>query len=166
MTSAQTALYFREWGKVRAVFLVKGIDPKQADAKRHALHKKALGSDKSSKDFTNADLDKVLAEFYAITRPGDLGVQLRQQEQVFARKEDAAKKIEALLAEIGIERNHAAYIDGIIRKVIRGKTSWEELNDREASVLVGVLVRRVTYQRRSRAKLQAAQDQADDTVPW
>jgi hypothetical protein len=166
MTPAQTALYFREWGKVRAVLLVKGIDPKQADAKRHALHKKALGADKSSKDFTNADLDKVLAEFYAITRPGDLGVQLRQQEQVFARKEDAAKKIEAMLAEIGSERNHAAYVDGIVRKVIRGKKSWDELNDREANVLVGVLLRRVNYQRRARAKLEAAQAAADDNVPW
>jgi len=77
----QTSLYFREWGLVRKHYVAQGIDPKLADAKRHELHKKALGQMKSSKAFTNADLDKVLAVFYAITRPADLNSQLRQMEQ-------------------------------------------------------------------------------------
>src|SRR5258708_40143021 len=77
MAHAQTMKYLREWGLVRAHFIAKGIDPKQAENKRHQLHKQALGMDKSSKDFTNADLDKVLAAFYAITRPPDLDARLR-----------------------------------------------------------------------------------------
>src|SRR4051812_38634402 len=50
MNAAQTNLYFFEWGQVRKHFLAKGIDSKQADKKRHELHRRALGADKSSKD--------------------------------------------------------------------------------------------------------------------
>ena len=77
MTARQTSLYFREWGNVRATCQRNGFP----EPDRHALHVKALGCDKSSKDFTNADLDRVLAEFLAISRPDSLSPQLRQQDQ-------------------------------------------------------------------------------------
>jgi hypothetical protein len=48
---------------------------------RHCLHVKALGLDKSHLDFTNEDLDQVLAEFRAISQPDNLAAQLRQQGQ-------------------------------------------------------------------------------------
>ena len=72
MTKPQTTLYFREWGAVRKA------DP---SADRHALHAQALGADKSSKDFTNRDLDKVLGAFRAISRPADLAAQIDRSDQ-------------------------------------------------------------------------------------
>lgn len=78
MTKAQTQLYFREWAAVRKA---------QPDADRHALHVAALGEDKSSKAFSNLDFDKVLQVFRAISRPGDLNAQLRQDQQVRYRLE-------------------------------------------------------------------------------
>ena len=77
MTPRQTALYFREWANVRATCQRNGYPTPD----RHALHAQALGHDKSSKHFTNTDLDRVLAEFLAITRPDSLSHQLRQHDQ-------------------------------------------------------------------------------------
>ena len=72
MTAAQTKLYWREWGAVHRA---------RPDADRHALHLAALGYECSSKRFTNAEFDKVLAEFRAVSDPANLGAQLRQQRQ-------------------------------------------------------------------------------------
>ena len=76
MTPAQNALYFREWGRVRAVCKQQGFPIPD----RHDLHVKALGLDKSHLDFTNGDFDQVLAEFRAISQPDNLAAQLRQQD--------------------------------------------------------------------------------------
>jgi hypothetical protein len=76
MTPAQNALYFREWGRVRSVCKQQGFPIPD----RHDLHVKALGLDKSHLEFTNADFDRVLAEFRAISQPDNLAAQLRQQD--------------------------------------------------------------------------------------
>lgn len=99
MNPAQTNLYFREWGKVRDHYKAKGIDSKLCDAKRHELHEKALGQKKSSKAFTNADLDKVLAVFYAITRPADLAAQLKQLEQATERTRKLQDQIKEIVRQ-------------------------------------------------------------------
>jgi hypothetical protein len=54
-------------------------------AKRHELHKRALGHDKPSLDLTDADFDAILAVFSGISRPADLNTLLRLQEQAPAR---------------------------------------------------------------------------------
>jgi hypothetical protein len=77
MTTLQNRLYFREWGRVRAACKQEGFPIPD----RHDLHVKALGLDKSHLDFTNEDLDQVLAEFRAISQPDNLAAQLRQQDQ-------------------------------------------------------------------------------------
>jgi hypothetical protein len=77
MTALQNSLYFREWGRVTRTCKQAGHPVPD----RHELHVKALGFDKSHLDFSNEDLDQVLAEFRAISRPEDLSGQLRQQEQ-------------------------------------------------------------------------------------
>ena len=77
MTPRQNRLYFRDWGSVRAACNAHGWPVPD----RHELHVRALGYDRSHLDFTNEDLDKVLAEFRAISRSDDLAGQLRQQEQ-------------------------------------------------------------------------------------
>ena len=76
MTPLQNSLYFREWGRVRAVCKQQGLPIPD----RHALHVKALGQDKSHLDFSNEDFDRVLAEFRAVSQPDNLAAQLRQQD--------------------------------------------------------------------------------------
>jgi hypothetical protein len=77
MTSSQNRFYWREWAKASAACKARGW----AVPDRHALHVRAFGLDKSHLDFSNEDLDKVLAEFRAISSPEDLAAQLRQQDQ-------------------------------------------------------------------------------------
>lgn len=86
MNAAQQKKYFFEWGRARAWYLARGFSPAAADAKRHELHVKALGRAKSSKDFSNADLDKVLAVFKAVHDGGNLDAQLQQLDQPYLRQ--------------------------------------------------------------------------------
>jgi len=119
MNSAQTNLYFFEWGRVRDQYRSKGLTAKQADAKRHVLHAKALGRDKSSKDFTNADLDRVIAAFRAVTDGGDLNAQLAQLDQPENRRQrmiDRCQRAVGSFIEASDhatkEENCARYLDG------------------------------------------------------
>lgn len=119
MSPAQTNLYFFEWGRVRDHYRGKGLDPKQADAKRHELHRRALGRDKSSKDFSNAELDRVIAVFRAVYDGGNLEAQLAQLDQPENRRQAMIKRCHAAVGSF-IEgkdaearaRNLAAYLDG------------------------------------------------------
>ncbi len=75
MSHAQTRLYFRTWAQVRRLLVdLGGFTPAEAEAERHAIHREALGTDKSSRSLTNRDLDLVLAAFEArlvlLTGPG------------------------------------------------------------------------------------------------
>lgn len=64
MTSLQTRKYWQTWGRVRKVLTELGEFSKtDADEERGHIHEDALGKKKSSKDFKNADLDKVLDAF-------------------------------------------------------------------------------------------------------
>jgi hypothetical protein len=142
MNQAQLGLYRREWGLARKWFRAHGLLPMQADAKRHALHKQALGADKSSLDFTNAEFDKVLAAFRAVHDGGNLDAQLRQAEQpedrmatLRARARDVASDI---VLSAGME---AGYLDGLARKVFRA--AFADLNERQLQQLVGILHRRI-----------------------
>lgn len=72
MTSKQKSLYWREWAKVRKVLIGIGeYSPADADAERHEIHRRALGTDKSSKDINNRDLDAILDHFEAYTALAD-----------------------------------------------------------------------------------------------
>jgi hypothetical protein len=77
MTPAQDSLYWREWGAAVRFCKANGLPAPD----RHALHVAALGADKSHKGFSNDDFDKVLAAFRAVSRPADVGAQLRQLDQ-------------------------------------------------------------------------------------
>ena len=83
MTPRQNSLYWSEWSRVRSKCKQQGWPVPD----RHELHVRALGHDMSHLDFSNEDLDRVLAEFRAITRPEDLVGQLRQQDQPRRRLE-------------------------------------------------------------------------------
>lgn len=143
MTAAQTAMYFSLWGRVRDFYRAKGVDPKQCDAKRHELHRKALGADKSSTDFTNADLDKVKAVFLAIVEPGNLVAQLNQLDQAGKRHSDLMERARELasrcVSKPGLEGN---YLDGMARKIF-GPAQYHLLDEKQLAQLCGILERRI-----------------------
>ncbi len=80
MTTLQTSLYFREWGKTRKALIAAGYTSAETDEWRHELHAAALGKDKSSKLFNNRDLDAVLGKFRAISQPDNFDEQIRLME--------------------------------------------------------------------------------------
>ena len=100
MTAKQDALYWREWGALVRVCKRDGTPAPD----RHALHVAALGADKGHGSFTNAEFDRVLAEFRVWSRPGDLRAQLRQSEQPLTRLRWRVRELsegrEALLAKL------------------------------------------------------------------
>lgn len=142
MTKAQLGLYWREWGLARGWFRDHGLLPKQADAKRRALHKQALGVDKSSVEFTNAEFDKVLGSFRAVHDGGNLDAQLRQAEQPEDRMATLRARARDVAADIVVGQGmEAGYLDGLARKVFRA--AFGDLNERQLQQLVGILHRRL-----------------------
>jgi len=106
MSPKQTQLYWREWAAVRRA------DP-QAD--RQALTVRALGRARSSKEFSNADLDKVLAVFRAVSRPADVDGQLRQQGQARARREH---RIDEVMRCLGV---YVEDVEGYVARIVADK---------------------------------------------
>jgi hypothetical protein len=72
MTPAQLKLYWREWAAVRRA---------NPQAVRDEITVAALGRRVSSLALSNAEFDQVLAAFRAVSRPADLGAQVRAQRQ-------------------------------------------------------------------------------------
>ena len=162
MSPAQTALYFREWGLVRTWYIVHGLDQKQADAKRHELHVAALGRAKSSKAFTNADLDKVLAKFRAVHDGGNLEAQLAAEDAPEERRRDVLHRCDLALwdcYQLG-DRRFASpetcerYIAGTARKVI-GK-AIDDCTEADLAKVLGCLSA-MLRRAREKAPAQAAE---------
>jgi hypothetical protein len=126
MTKAQASLYWREWGKVRKA---------APETDRHELHVRALGADRSHKEFTNGDLDQVLAEFRVVSEPWNLNAQMRQLNQPRKR----------LMWSI---RNRAdqPYWEKIMRDRF-SKERLEDLTDRELEQLRNTLAARANKKR-------------------
>lgn len=166
MTPAQTALYFYQWGLARDWFLAQGLDSKQVDAKRHALHVKALGRDKSSKDFTNADLDKVIAAFKAVHDGGNLDAQLAQLDQPEKRREMLTSRLMAAGAKFitGESKDHVewkviAYAGGIVTK-LGEERRWPIPDLGLLAKVMGIMERRaaqVTNKARAEEKVKAVE---------
>lgn len=74
MTPAQEKKYWREWGALTRFCKANHLPAPD----RHELHVRALGTDRSHKDFTNDEFTKWLAEVWAITKPDAIKPQLRQ----------------------------------------------------------------------------------------
>lgn len=131
MTKAQTFLYWREWNSVVGYCKFRNLPAPD----RHELHERALGGPKSSKAFTNADLDLVLAGFRAIYRPHDVNTQLRQQAQPTRRLHWKLRDTLACFALYPLTRpmgdaGALAYAREIVRdKVDAG--SWRNVTDLE-----------------------------------
>lgn len=132
MTKKQTSLYWREWAKVTKAY---------PDADRHDLHHQALGHDKSSKAFTNADLDKALGVFRAISEPANLEAQLRQMDQPCRRLK---WKIRRLCPD--------AYREQIMRGKF-GTTNLDELDESQLVQLRNTLAARSNKLRRQESQI-------------
>jgi hypothetical protein len=135
MTPHQRSLYWREWARVRR------IDP-QAD--RHTLHMRAIGAPKSSSALTNADLDRVLAEFRAISQPAALGPQLRAQDQPAIRLRWAIQRrqIPDLARLLGSRTAAATYLQAILDRRFAGR-SIDDLDIRDLNHLRMTLAARI-----------------------
>jgi hypothetical protein len=141
MNAAQHRKYLSEWALVRKVYRAQSLEPKACDAKRHELHVRALGRDKSSLDLTNAEFDAVLAVFSAISRPMDLNTQIRLQEQAPERAGRRAGRATVLLEQLGVEvKGRVEYLDELSRKIC-GRV-WARLSEIEQEKIVGVLADR------------------------
>jgi hypothetical protein len=141
MNASQHRKYLSEWGLVRKHFRAKGLEPKACDAKRHELHKRALGHDKSSLDLTNAEFDAVLAVFSGISQPADLKTQLRLQEQSPVRLERLHSRAAELLGQLDIKpAGREGYLDSLSRRIC-GRP-WVQLAEIEIAKINGVLEQR------------------------
>ena len=142
MNPAQLRLYRREWGLTRRWLRAHGRTPERADSMRHEMHKGAIGYDKSSLDFTNAELDKVLAKFRSWSDGANLDAQLAAEDQpelrIQALQANARELASHCVARAGME---AAYLDGLARRLFKVE-AWHKLAERQLQILCGVLARR------------------------
>lgn len=143
MTPLQQKKYWWEWARCREFLAAKGYTADQADAERHNLHRKALGQDKSSTKFSNADFDAVIGVFRAVWDGGNLNAQLRQIDQPEMRSAAVRARIDALLPFIGVAagREHQ-YLAGMSRRIF-GTDQIQNLNAVQLARLEGILIRRV-----------------------
>lgn len=157
MSPLQQALYWREWSYVRKV---------KPDADRHQLHVEALGTGKSSKEFSNHDLDRVLAVFRTISRPASMTSQIRQLGQRRTRME---YKISEHIRCLGLYvPNAAAYALQILRERFH-VGSIEELGDspiirRTATGVIEGNAPLLQYLMTLAARVNAVRKKAGDTL--
>ena len=151
MTPRQQAMYWAEWGKLRDVLRARGKTSAEIEAHRGALTVRALGAAKSSKLFTNSDLDRVIAAIKAATQPSDFAAQMRQQNQPDERRAAALARCDAACVamadrscgeyQFATAKTRAGYIAGMSKKLC-GK--WPEAcDDVELNKCAGVLEARV-----------------------
>jgi hypothetical protein len=90
-----------------------------ADDLRHACHIVALGRDKSSQDFDNRDLDRVVALFRLLERHDDVGAMLDWNDPQRQQRERLVWSIEHAAPE--------AYVTTIARDKFK-TTRWQDLD--------------------------------------
>lgn len=172
MNDAQIRKYRYEWKLTRRWFREHGLTPQQADAKRHEIHRAELGRDKSSLDFTNDDLTKVLRAFAAVHDGGNLNAQMRANDDPVRRRlalrERCYRAVETFITDpIEARRSLAIenYVGGTAQRMC-GKR-FDELDERELGKVMGALERsaRVRAGHRS-AEQEAGRLMAADKEPF
>jgi hypothetical protein len=144
MTPRQESLYWRSW----AAACRKVGCPASDNVGRHAIHEAALGYDKSHKEFTNAELDKVLARLRLVVDPDDIEARLTiddPERRPRRRLEYAIKRFpEALVRKICLDAFKVA--------------NWADLDFQQLGFLVKRL-KRIQYRWQHKAP-EAAQQTA------
>lgn len=151
MNANQRRLYFTEWSQCRKALAHHNphADTAEIEEKRHEMHVRALGYDKSSAKLSNDEFDRVLAVFRSFSRPADLGAQLRQQDQPITRCFALANDTLDRIGEVYGPKQRRAYLEGMARRMI--KKPLDDLTTQEWAKLLAAL----NYQaRRAAAKPQ------------
>jgi hypothetical protein len=140
MTQRQQSMYWAEWARLRDVLRSRGQSLAQVEEHRHELHRRALGVAKSSKAFTNSDLDKVLARIRAEIDPANLDAQLALQDSPDRRRERLEANLCRLAEACGIEGGPNG-IAGYFKRFLNGRP-MAALDERDLQKLAGILARR------------------------
>ncbi|MBI5770791.1 MAG: hypothetical protein HZA93_23645 [Verrucomicrobia bacterium] len=173
MNAAKQRKYWWLFGPVRDVLRSRGFTDKQIEERRHLLHRKALGADKSSKDFTDDDLDKVKAAFRAEWDGGNLNAQLDALDEPAERRQallDACAEAVADMFALGdgrLEHDKArrGYIAGAARNVI--KKELADCDETELGEVKGCLQRRVRVLRaRNPEAAERLDERKKEAVPF
>ncbi len=128
MTGRQIRKYWVEWSKCRTALIHHGRSPQAADKERHDLHLRALGYDKSSKEFTNLEFDYILATFRSWSMPDDLGAQLKQIDQPSIRCRYVADQYLDQIGEV-FDKQRDAYLDGLALRMTKKLASKMNQSD-------------------------------------
>ena len=162
MNCAQLAKYHitkKHWADARKT---RGAAADQAAL--DTLQLRTIGRACSSKDFTQRDLDAMLAAFLAETKPDDLNAQLKQLDQPEARRAALERRLFAA-GRTFITRDTAdqtewgiiAYARGIVEK-LRQPYAWPILDEALLGKVTGIMERR--------AEQVARKDRAADGYPY
>lgn len=143
MTAGQTAMYFAEFGKLRDVLRARGWSSAKIEAHRGEITVKALGKAKSSKLFTNGDLDKVLGVIRAATAPADFDAQMRLQDMPEKRHRIIMARIHSLSLSVGLEPGGESGYVAAIAGNMYGRRDYENLSVQELGRIEGALRRRL-----------------------
>jgi hypothetical protein len=133
MSPKQTKWYWREWAAV--VRACKAADLPEPD--RHELHREALGKDKSSKAFTNADLDKVIATFRAHSQADNIDAQLRQMAQPRIRLEHKITVEQTALLAVVLDYAPFAKVDPLSRQLAAEDYVLQVMQDKFGTRFIG-----------------------------
>lgn len=96
LTKKQNWFYWRLWA---AAARGKDWSGPQANMERHAAHVRALGRDKSHSMFTNAEFDKVKAEFELLADPTNLQAAIESADATIGERRRLVAGIEARVDE-------------------------------------------------------------------
>lgn len=152
MTPNQRGLYWREWAACRRALIESGRSPKEADALRHDLHRRALGDDKSSLNFTNWEFDRVLAIFWSYSMPDNLSAQMRQENQPSIRSRWVAEMLLDRIDEVA-PRHYEAYLSGMAGRMC--KRSLFELDEGNWITIIAALDKQAKRVEQRRKKVLA-----------
>lgn len=150
MNLRQQAMYWAEWGRLRDVLKARGKSWAEIEEHRRKVTRRALGIEKSSKLFTNADLDLVLARIRSELEPDNLDAQLALQENPEKRRDGLLKRCDQCcdrMWSLGCDmrmmhrESRDGYVRGTARNVI-GKP-LEKCNEVELAKILGCLEARL-----------------------
>jgi len=127
--------------------------------RRHELHVRAIGRDKSHYDLTNREFDLVIAEMRAIIDPSDLHAQLRQGNMHARRMHFGLRK---LMRELGVDY---PYVHGIVKRMNEnGELGSSRLDALGVDALRKVMIALREHQRRGGGTVNAPREYVLETA--
>jgi hypothetical protein len=157
MKTSQLPLYHVNLKKWEAARRARGLPCDTAAL--DALKMRTIGRVCSSKQFTQKELDAMLAAFLAADEPANYHGQIALQEQPEVRKAMAIRRIGCLMYHLQITAGREGhYVAGIARNLF-GTEQYQNLDDVKVAQLEGVIVRRL-LQLHSKDRVEELQNAA------